>query len=487
MEDVERIGRTWHNPFMTQPAHLHPDRLFPASEPARSHARDLYPAVKDLPIVSPHGHTDPSWFAGNARFSTPTALFLTPDHYVLRMLRSRGISYDALGIPRKDGGSIETDGRKAWRLFAENYHLFAGTPSKTWIDHSLQAVFGITDELSSGTADRIYDAIEAKLGTPELLPRAILDRFNVEVIATTEFALDTLPHHQKMETDGYIGRVRTTYRPDDVTDPSRPAIVDNLKTFGELTGENVATWSGLINAHRNRREYFRRFGAVATDHGVPTANTADLSAPEKQALLDKILAGKHDAADAELFRAQMMTEMALLSVEDGMVMQIHAGSRRNTDPLLFNERGPDLGADIPGPTDYVGGMRALLSRCGNEPNLRLIMFVLDETTYARELAPMAGYWSSLLIGPPWWFHDSPQGIRRYLDQVVETAGFYNLAGFNDDTRALLSIPARHDVWRREVCGFLGTWVGENRISRSSAQEIAAHLSYQAAKDAYRIK
>ncbi|ODT83518.1 MAG: glucuronate isomerase [Pelagibacterium sp. SCN 64-44] len=472
---------------MTQPAHLHPDRLFPASEPARSIARDLYPAVRDLPIVSPHGHTDPVWFADNGRFSTPTALFLTPDHYVLRMLRSRGISYDALGILRRDGQPVETDGRKAWRLFAENYYLFAGTPSKTWIDHSLHAVFGIEDELSPATADRIYDAIDARLGDADLRPRAILDRFRVEVIATTEFALDPLVHHQQMEADGYIGRVRTTYRPDDVTDPSRSAIAANLMKFGELTGEDVARWDGLINAHRSRREYFRRFGAVATDHGVPTAHTADLPLVEKQALLDRILAGKHDERDAELFRAQMLTEMALLSVEDGMVMQLHAGSRRNTDPLLFAERGPDLGADIPGPTDYVGGLRALLSRCGNEPNLRLIMFVLDETTYARELAPMAGYWPSLMIGPPWWFHDSPQGIRRYLDQVVETAGFYNLAGFNDDTRALLSIPARHDVWRREVCGFLGRWVGENRIARSTAEELARHLSYHAAKDAYRIK
>ena len=466
--------------------HLHPDRLFPASEPARSVARELYPEVRDLPLICPHGHTDPSWFANNQRFSDPAALFLTPDHYVLRMLRSRGLSYDDLGVPRKDGKPV-AEGRAAWRLFAANYHLFAGTPSKTWVDHSLDWAFGITDELSAGTADAIYDTIDAALATPELLPHALLDRARVEVIATTEFALDPLVHHQKMETNDTIGRVRTTYRPDDVTDPSRPAIVKNLEKFGEITGENVATWAGLINAHRNRREYFRRFGAVATDHGVPTANTADLSAPEKQALLDKVLSGKHDAADAELFRAQMMTEMALLSVEDGMVMQLHAGSRRNTDPLLFAERGTDLGADIPGPTDYVNGLRALLGRAGNEPNLRLIMFVLDETTYARELAPMAGYWPSLMIGPPWWFHDSPQGIRRYLDQVVESAGFYNLAGFNDDTRALLSIPARHDVWRREVCGFLGRWVGENRITKSTARDVAKHLSYQAAKDAYKIK
>ncbi len=485
MEVVDLAGTPWQNGSMTQPAHLHPDRLFPSGEPVRSIARELYAEVADLPLICPHGHTDPSWFAENGRFSDPAALFLTPDHYVLRMLRSRGLSYDDLGVPRKDGKPV-AEGRAAWRLLAANYHLFAGTPSRTWVDHSLHWAFGITEELSPATADRIYDAIDAALATPELLPHAILDRARVEVIATTEFALDPLVHHQKMESAGTIGRVRTTYRPDDVTDPSRPAIVDNLKRFGELTGEDITRWEGLINAHRKRREYFRRFGAVATDHGVPTAITADLPLVEKQALLDRILAGRHDANDAELFRAQMLTEMALLSVEDGMVMQIHAGSRRNTDPLLFGERGADLGADIPGPTDYVGGLKALLSRCGNEPNLRVIMFVLDETTYARELAPMAGYWPSLMIGPPWWFHDSPQGIRRYLDQVVETAGFYNLAGFNDDTRALLSIPARHDVWRREVAGFLANWVAEHRLTRSSASDIARHLSYQAAKDAYRI-
>ena len=466
--------------------HLHPDRLFPASQPARGLARELYPEVRDLPLICPHGHTDPAWFATNQRFSSPAALFLTPDHYVLRMLRSRGLSYDDLGVPRKDGKPV-AEGRAAWRLFAANYYLFAGTPSKTWVDHSLDWAFGIKDELSPDTADAIYDTIDAAIATPEFLPRALLDKAKVEVIATTEFALDGLPHHQSMEADGYLGRVRTTYRPDDVTNPERAGFLDRIHQFGALTGENIATWSGLINAHRNRREYFRRFGAVATDHGVPSAQTADLAPVGKQALLDTILSGQYGPEDADLFRAQMMTEMALLSVEDGMVMQLHAGARRNTDARLLAEYGTDLGADIPSRVNYVDGLHALLNRCGNEPNFRLIAFTLDETNYARELAPMAGVWPALMVGPPWWFHDSPQGIRRYLDQMVESAGFYNIAGFNDDTRALLSIPARHDVWRREVCGFLGHWVGENRISKSTAREVAKHLSYQAAKDAYKIK
>lgn len=465
--------------------HLHPDRLLPASEPALSIARGLYESIAKLPIISPHGHVVPQWLADNQPFSDPATLFLTPDHYVLRMLRSQGLSYDQFGVPRKDGRPV-AEGRDAWRLFAKNYHLFAATPSRTWIDHSLSFMFGIDTPLAPDTADAIYDKVDAALKTPDLLPLAILDKAIVEVLATTEFALDHLPHHQKLKQKGLIGRIRTTYRPDDVTDPDKPGFAERLAALGRMTKENTAIWAGLINAHRARRAYFREFGAVATDHGVPTGLTANLGEIEKQKLLDDALAGRLDAAGAEMFRAQMLTEMAGLSVEDGMVMQIHAGSKRNTDPLLFSERGPDLGADIPTGANYVHALQPLLSRYGNEPNLRIILFTLDETLYAREMAPMAGYWPSLMIGPPWWFHDSPEGIRRYLDRVYESAGFYNLAGFNDDTRALLSIPARHDVWRREVSRFLANLVAEKRLARTSAEEIARHLAYEAAKKAYKL-
>jgi len=465
--------------------HLHADRLLPSADPALSVARKLYEAVADLPIISPHGHTLPLWFAENEAFTDPAALFLTPDHYVLRMLNSRGLSYDQLGVPRKDDGEV-ADGRSAWRLFAANFHLFAGTPSKLWVDHSLQWGFGINETLGPDNADAIYDTIDARLKDADMRPLALLDKANVEAIATTEFALDELPYHQVMSEKGLIGRVRTTYRPDDVTDPDVPGFAGNIERLGDLTGQDVANWDGLIEAHRHRRAFFRSMGAVATDHGVPTANTIDLAPGEKQTLLNHALAGKLDAAGAELFRAQMLTEMAGLSAEDGMVMQIHAGSKRNTDPQLMDVRGPNLGADIPVTTTFVTGLQPLLARYGNAQNLRVILFTLDETTYTRELAPMAGYWPSVLIGPPWWFHDSPQGIRRYLDGVVETAGFYNLAGFNDDTRALMSIPARHDVWRRETCRFLANFVAEHRLSQQSAEEIAIHLAYQAAKDAYRL-
>ena len=470
---------------MTQSATLHPDRLFPPSEPALSLARALYEEIADLPIVSPHGHTDPAWFAENSRFADASSLFLTPDHYVLRMLRSQGINYEQLGLARR-GHQPNVSGLDAWKLFAAHYHMFEGTPSKLWIEHAFHWAFGIEEKLTAEGAERIYHVIGERLKDDALRPLAILDRARVEVIATTEFALDPLAHHATLKAMGLNTRIRTTYRPDDVTDPANPDFVTNLLRFGDMTGEDVSRWQGMIAAHANRRAFFRAHGATATDHGVPDALTLDLPLHEKQSLLDKALKGKQDPQDAAMFRAQMMTEMAALSVDDGMVMQLHAGSRRNTDPALLRDHGANLGADIPTRIDFVNALQPLLSRFGTAAGFRLILFTLDETAYARELAPMAGYWPAVMIGPPWWFHDSPQGIRRYLDQIVETAGFHNLAGFNDDTRALLSIPARHDVWRREVARFLGLLVAEHRVSLSVARNLARHLAYDAAKAAYRL-
>lgn len=464
---------------------LHPDRLFPADPALRTIARDLYETVRDLPIVSPHGHTEPSWFAEDKPFEDAASLLIIPDHYLFRMLTSVGVDLDTLGVPRLDGKPVAR-GREVWRAFATHYHLFHGTPSRLWVDHAMSAVLGCTEPLTPDNADALYDHINAELAQPEFRPRALHKRFNIETIATTDGALDPLPHHQKLAADGWIGKVRSTYRPDGVTDPDAPHFRENLVKLGEIAGTDITDWEGMIEAHRRRRAFFRQHGATATDHGVPTAFTADLPLNDKQALLDRILVAPPTAADAELFRGLMLTEMAGLSAEDGMVMQIHAGSRRNTDIGLFRTRGPNMGADIPTPTDWVGGLAPLLSKYGRAPGLRILLFTLDETTYARELAPMAGYWPCLMIGPPWWFHDSPNGIRRYLDQVVETAGFANLAGFNDDTRALLSIPARHDVWRREVCRFLADLVAEHRLSKQDAEGVAEALSYGNAKKAYKL-
>ncbi|MEL6678814.1 MAG: glucuronate isomerase [Pseudomonadota bacterium] len=467
-------------------AFLHPDRLLPADGPALSAARRVFEAVEGLPIVSPHGHTDPAWFAENTPFADPAALFLTPDHYVLRMLRSVGISYDALGVPRRDGGAVASP-REAWRVFAREYHRFLGTPSRLWIDHAMHWAFGIDAALNAENADTHYDRIAERLGDADLRPRAVLDRAGVSTIATTEFALDPLTHHARLAEERLIGRIRTTYRPDDVTDPDRPNWRANMDRLAELTGQDVGDWGGLIEAHRQRRATFRDLGAVATDHGVPSARTLDLPRADCQALLDRLMAGAEEPGDAERFRAQMLTEMAGLSVEDGMVMQIHAGVARNTDPAMFRARGADKGADIPLTVDPVVGLAALLQRHGAEPGFQLIFFCLDEAAFPRALAPMAGYWPALRLGPPWWFHDSPRGIARYLDGVVETAGMGNLAGFNDDTRALLSVPARHDMWRRCVSAFFGEMVARREVGLTDAEGMARWLCHDAALAAYKLE
>jgi glucuronate isomerase len=469
------------------PLELHPDRLFPADPSTRALARSLYATVRDLPIVSPHGHTDPQWYADDTPFADPSALFIVPDHYVFRMLYSQGVSLDTLGVPRRDGTRASAyDPRAIWQLFAERYPLFRGTPTRLWLDHAFHTVFGIDERLTAESADRYYDRIDACLHEDAFRPRALFERFNIEFIATTESPLDTLAHHRKLRDSGWSGRIATAYRPDPVVDPQFEGFGENVARLGELTNEDTATWSGYLAAHRARRAFFKSMGATSTDHGHPTARTLELASAQCQRLLDRALAGTIDADEAESFRAQVLTEMARMSVDDGHVMQIHPGSFRNHNPTLFREFGRDKGADIPMRTEYVDALKPLLDRVGNEPNLTLILFTLDETTYARELAPLAGHYPALKLGPPWWFHDSFQGMLRFLEQTIETAGFANTAGFNDDTRAFLSIPARHDVWRRVACRFLAACVVEHRFGEDEAMELAPALARGLAKAAYRL-
>lgn len=463
---------------------LHPDRLLPADDKLRSIARSLYEGVKDLPIISPHGHTDPKWFADNEPFSDPVSLFITPDHYVFRMLYSQGITLDSLGI----GGAPENshDLRAIWRLFAKHYHCFQGTPSRIWLDHVFSEVFGIDERLTPGNADAFYETINTALTSDDFRPRALFDRFNIEVLATTESPLDTLASHAKIKQSEWDGRVITTFRPDPVLDPEYEGFSDNIQRLGELTQTNVDSFTGYLNALRDRRTYFREHGATATDHGHPSPRTVSLSPRECETLYKRVTQGNASPEDADLFRAHMLTEMAAMSMEDGMVMQIHPGSYRNHNELLFQRFGRDMGADIPMQTSYVAALKPLLDRFGNDSRLSIILFTLDETTYSRELAPLAGHYPSLKLGPAWWFHDSPEGMRRFRQQTTETAGFYNTVGFNDDTRAFLSIPARHDLARRIDCGHLAGLVAEHQLRESEAHDLAHALSYSLAKEAYRL-
>jgi len=471
---------------MTDNALLHEDRLFPSDRTALSIARRLYAEVRSLPILSPHGHTDPAWFAENQPFSNPTDLLIVPDHYVFRMLYSQGIPLESLGIPTADGAPVEKDPRKSWRLFADNYHLFRGTPTRLWLDHTFETEFGLTARLGSDTADDYYDRIDACLKEPAFLPRTLFERFNIEVLATTESPLDDLRHHQAIRDSGWTGRVITAFRPDPVVDPEFPGFVDNVIALGTLTGENTASWSGYLKALAERRAFFKEMGATSTDHGHISARTADLSQNVVEDLFQKAITGQCSRDEAELFRAQMLTEMARMSLDDGLVMQIHPGAFRSHNPQLLKQFGRDMGADIPTRTDYVTALKPLLDRFGNEPDLSIILFTLDETSYGRELAPLAGHYPVLKLGPPWWFFDSPEGMRRFRQQVTETTGFYNTVGFNDDTRAFLSIPARHDVARRMDCAFLAELVVDHRLDEDEALELAHELSYGLAKRAYKL-
>ena len=465
---------------------LDPDRLFPLEPRARALARTLHAEVRDLPIVSPHGHTDPRWYAEDAPFPDPAQLFVVPDHYVFRMLCSQGVPLADLGVPRVDGGPTETDGRRIWGRFAENFHLLRGTPSRLWLDYTFEHVFGLDTPLSAATADRCYDAIADCLARPEYRPRALFERFGIEAISTTDGALDDLHWHRMIRESGWSGRVVPAYRPDAVVDPDFDGFAANLDTLGALTGCDTGTFSGYLDAHRARRAAFVDHGATSSDHGHPTARTENLGAAEAATLFDRVRTGKASSDDKDAFRGQMLTEMAKMSLDDGLVLQIHAGSWRNHSAEVYRTFGRDKGFDIPTRTDFVGALKPLLDAVGMRPDLTVILFMLDETTLSRELAPLAGAYPALRLGPPWWFFDSPEGMRRFRELTTETAGFYNTVGFNDDTRAFCSIPARHDMARRVDCAYLATLVATGRLAEDEAHEVAPDLAYRLAKKAYRL-
>ncbi len=472
---------------MTKSYRLHEDRLFPADPGTRAIARELYRSVRDLPIVSPHGHTDPAWFADDEPFRDPASLFIVPDHYIFRMLYSQGVPLEEIGVPRIDGGWTESDPRKIWRRFAEHFHLLRGTPSCMWLGHALHEILGIPERLTVANANAVYDAIDAKLKQDEFRPRALFERFRIELLATTEDPLDDLRHHRKIAGSGWKGRVITAFRPDNVVDPEHPRFRTDLPELGRITGEDVTRWEGYLTALRKRRRYFiEHGGCTSTDHGHPTAHSENLPQEEAATLFGRVARGEADARDAERFRGQMLTEMARMSLDDGLVMQIHPGALRSQNPAIRDMFGEAKGDDWPSRTEYVRSLKPLLNAFGNARELTIILFTLDESTYAREIAPLAGHYPALRIGPAWWFHDSPEGMRRFREQVTETGGFYNTVGFNDDTRAFLSIPSRHDMSRRVDCSFLARLVAEHRMEMDEAFAVAEDLAYNLVREAYRL-
>ena len=465
---------------------LSPDRLFTKEEGRLEHTRRLYASVKGLPLLCPHGHVNPALLADKrASLGNPAELFVIPDHYVFRMLYSQGVRLGDLGVPTVDGTPVEKNGRAIWRRFAENFHLFAGTPTGLWLKDELISVFGIAEKPSKESADRIYDHLEVKLASPEYAPRELFKRFNIETLCTTDAATDALDSHQAMKNEGWTA-VRPTFRPDAVVNLDAKGWQQNIDALSEVSGVEVEDYASFINALEERRAFFKETGATATDHAALTPHTERLSESEAEAVFARALKNTSEENDAARFTAHMLMEMARMSVEDGLVMQLHAGSLRNHNRAVWERFGLDKGADIPVRTEWTRNLQNLLNAHGNDPRLTLVLFTLDESTYSRELAPLAGHYPALRLGPPWWFFDSVKGIERFLDSVVETAGIYNLAGFNDDTRAFASIPARHDVWRRVTCNWLAGEVVGGLIDEEDAFGMALELAYTLAKRTYKL-
>jgi glucuronate isomerase len=465
------------------------DLLFAAEPRQRDIARELHALVRDQPLISPHGHVDPGILAEDRPFPDPAQLLIVPDHYVTRMLLSQGIPPARLGVPTRTGEAVETDGRTIWRLFAANWHLFRGTPSRLWLERTFETVFDISTPLRPDTADDVYDAISERLGQPAYRPRALFERFNIEVLATTESPLDDLSRHAKLAADGWGGpggRVITTFRPDDVVDMEFENWAGNVARLGEITGCDTGTYEGYLDALRARRQAFIAAGATSSDHGHPTARTAALSPAEAATVFERGLRGEATAADAETFRAAMLVEFARMSVDDGLVMQLHPGAVRNHNKWLYATHGRDVGGDIPQATEYLHALTPLLDAFGNDPRLRLVLYTLDEYTFTRELAPLAGGYAAVYLGAPWWFLDSPEVLRRYREAVTESAGFYNTSGFVDDTRAFCSIPVRHDVARRVDAAYLARLVAEHRLSADEAAETIVDLAYHLPKKVFRL-
>jgi glucuronate isomerase len=463
------------------------NRLFSSEPQQRQVAAQLYAQVSSLPIISPHGHVDARVLADpNYSFGTPADLFIIPDHYILRMLYSQGIGLEQLGLPRRDGLPHEIDTRQIWQRFADNYYLFRGTPVGIWTTAELREIFGVEEKLDSASAQRIYDQVADKLAQPAYRPRALFERFNIEVLCTTDAATDTLDDHEAIRASGWKGVVRPTFRPDAVINFGADRWRVNITRLGEMSGVDIRSYTTYIQALEQRRTYFKRMGATATDHGAPTAFTQSLSESQAATLFQRALRGEASSVDEAQFTGHMLIEMARMSVEDGLVMQLHPGAVRSHNDWQLEQFGPDKGADIPQTVEFTHNLKPLLDRFGNDPRLTLIAFTLDETTYSRELAPLASHYPALKLGPPWWFYDSLNGIERYLDQVMETAGLYNTVGFNDDTRAFCSIPARHELWRRATANWVAGLVVREIVDLDEAGEMVQALAYGLAKKAYRL-
>ncbi len=476
------VTATPHEPFPPR------YRLFPAEPTVRDLAIKLYEQVTSLPLISPHGHVDAAVLADDEPYSDPVALLVRPDHYVLRLLHAHGVPLTELGVPDRTQLRPVAEPREVWRQLCRHWPAFRGTVMRLWLEDELSDLFGIDRPLHEKSADETYDQIDERLRTPEYRPRALYRRFRLEVLATTDSPADDLAAHIRLRDDpSWEGRVVPTFRPDFLTDPSRSAgwgeLVDDLEA---VTGISTGNYRGFVAALEARRAAFKELGATATDHGQLSAEAVELSEWEASRLYDRLRQGSREGGDAASFRSHMLMEMARMSADDGLVMQIHPGVQRGHDTDALARFGPDLGADFPVPTGFTAALQRLLSRFGSTPAFRAVVFTVDETAFSRELAPMASYYPGLWLGAPWWFLDAPDAMSRFWAAVTESAGFGKLAGFVDDTRAYCSIPARHDLARRAHCAFLARLMAEHRLDADDASELAVDFAYRLPKTVFRL-
>ncbi|NKY58379.1 glucuronate isomerase [Nocardia flavorosea] len=452
----------------------HPDRLFPADPGARAVAQRLHRAVRNERIVSPHGHVDARLLADDEPFSDPAGLLITPDHYVTRLLHANRIPLDRLGVGR--GELSEPQARAVWRSVCANWEVFRGTPVRYWFDVELAEIFGITERPSAHNADALYDRIADRLRQPDYRPRRLYERFGIDVLATTDDPCDDLSAHARLAADpAWTGRVVPTFRPDRYLEPASPGWDRSVDRLAAVSDVDTGDYDGYIEALEKRRGYFTAHGATATDHSHEDVNTHPLGAAEARRIYRAARAGSVTAAEAVAFRRHMLFEMARMSTEDGLVMMLHPAVRRNHHGPTAATFGPDTGHDLPLRVEFTDGLRPLLENFGTHPNLNLVLFTLDETTYSRDIAPLAGFYPTVFAGAPWWFLDAPDAIHRFHGAVTETAGYRKLAGFVDDTRAFCSIPARHDMARRLDAAALAHLVAEHRLGEDEAVVIAGEL------------
>jgi glucuronate isomerase len=453
---------------------LHPDRLLPAEPDVRAIAQRLYAAVAELPIISPHGHVDPRILLDNTPFRDPASLFITPDHYVTRLLHASGISLDALGVGR--GPLPEAEARDVWRQLCAHWHVFHGTPTRYWLETELADIFDVSVRPSQESADEIYDQIADRLARDDHRPRELYGRFRISVLATTDDPCDDLSAHEALTADAtWSGRVLPTFRPDRYLESGQPGWAELVATLGKTADVDTGTFAGWIRAMEARRQYFVEHGAVSADHSHDDVRTDPLDPAEADRIYTAALAGMATNSESVAMRRHMLLEMARMSCDDGLVMTLHPGVRRNHHQPTYEKYGADVGCDIPLRVEFTDALRPLLSRYGTHPNLHLVLFTMDETVFSRELGPLAGFYPSVYVGAPWWFLDAPDAVRRFRDAVTESAGFTRTSGFIDDTRAFCSIPARHDMSRRLDSGYLARLVAEHRIDEDEALNTAHGL------------